>query len=80
MMAACNADKGITAMFPQTMRAKFSLHSPLQRIVEPNEVAAAVYFMSTDTSSAITGENIPVTTGFEIGTGQPKHQKNNHVY
>lgn len=61
-----------TAMFPQTMKERFSQNSPLQRIVEPSEVAAAIYFMSTEASSAITGENIPVTAGFEIGTGQPK--------
>lgn len=59
-------------MFPQTMKERFSQNSPLQRIVEPSEVAAAIYFMSTEASSAITGENIPVTAGFEIGTGQPK--------
>ncbi|WP_420214282.1 SDR family oxidoreductase [Limosilactobacillus mucosae] len=61
-----------TAMFHQTMKERFSQNSPLQRIVEPSEVAAAIYFMSTEASSAITGENIPVTAGFEIGTGQPK--------
>ena len=27
--------------------------------------------MSTDLSSAITGETIPVTAGFELSTGQP---------
>lgn len=30
-----------------------------------------VFFMSTDDSSAITDETIPVTAGFEISTGQP---------
>lgn len=60
-----------TNMFPQEMKETFSKNSPLNRIVEPEEVAQAVYFMATDASSAITGETIPVTAGFEISTGQP---------
>ena len=60
-----------TNMFPQEMKAVFSKNSPIGRIVEPEEIAKAVYFMSTDLSSAITGETIPVTAGFELSTGQP---------
>lgn len=60
-----------TSMFPQDMKATFSKNSPIGRIVEPEEIAKAVYFMSTDLSSAITGETIPVTAGFELSTGQP---------
>lgn len=60
-----------TSMFPQDMKGAFAKNSPLGRIVEPEEVAKVVYFMSTDDSSAITGETIPVTAGFEISTGQP---------
>ena len=71
-IASVSGMAGDYAMFPQTMKERFSQNSPLQRIVEPSEVAAAIYFMSTEASSAITGENIPVTAGFEIGTGQPK--------
>lgn len=57
-----------TSMFPQEMKSAFSKSSPLGRIVEPDEVAKVVFFMSTDDSSAITGETIPVTAGFEIST------------
>lgn len=60
-----------TSMFPQEMKGAFSKNSPLGRIVEPAEVAKVVYFMATEDSSAITGETIPVTAGFEISTGQP---------
>ena len=59
-------------MFPQDMKGTFAKNSPLNRIVEPEEVANAVYFLSTDEASAITGETLPVTAGFEISTGQPK--------
>ena len=61
-----------TPMFPQDMKGTFAKNSPLNRIVEPEEVANAVYFLSTDEASAITGETLPVTAGFEISTGQPK--------
>ena len=61
-----------TSMFPQELKKVFSKNSPLERIVEPDEIAKAVFFMATDASSAITGETIPVTAGFEISTGQPK--------
>ena len=61
-----------TSMFPQEFKEAFSQNSPLGRIVEPEEIAKAVFFMATDASSAITGETIPVTAGFEISTGQPR--------
>lgn len=53
------------------MKSAFSKNSPLGCIVEPDEVVKVVFFMSTDDSSAITDETIPVTAGFEIFTGQP---------
>lgn len=59
-----------TPLFHQD-KQKFAKNSPLNRIVEPEEVAAAIYFVASATGSAITGEVIPVTAGFEISTGQP---------
>lgn len=59
-----------TSMFPQEMKEIFSQNSPLGRIVEPEEIAKTVYFMSTDDSSPITDETIPITAGFELSTGQ----------
>lgn len=59
-----------TPLFHQD-KQKFAEHSPLHRIIEPEEVAAAIYFVASAAGSAITGENIPVTAGFEISTGQP---------
>ena len=60
-----------TPLFPADQIDRFSKHSPLGRIVQPEEIAQAVYFAATSASSAMTGENIPITAGFEIGTGQP---------
>lgn len=59
-----------TPLFHQD-KQKFTQNSPLNRIVEPEEVAAAIYFVTSPAASAITGETIPVTAGFEISTGQP---------
>lgn len=61
-----------TSMFPQEFKEAFRQNSPLWRIVEPEKIAKAVFFMATDASSAITGETIPVTAGFEISTGLPR--------
>lgn len=63
-------DSTNTSMFFQKMKEAFSQNSPLNRIVEPKEIAKTVYFMSTDDSRAITGETITVTAGFELSTGQ----------
>ena len=59
-----------TPLFHQD-KQKFAKNSPLNRIVEPEEVATAIYFVASPAASAITGEVIPVTAGFEISTGQP---------
>ena len=59
-----------TPLFHQD-KQKFAKNSPLNRIVEPEEVTAAIYFVASPAASAITGEVIPVTAGFEISTGQP---------
>lgn len=59
-----------TPLFHQD-KQKFAKSSPLNRIVELEEVAAAIYFVASPATSAITGEVIPVTAGFEISTGQP---------
>ncbi|KRL05092.1 SDR family NAD(P)-dependent oxidoreductase [Liquorilactobacillus oeni] len=55
---------------PQVIK-QFKEASPLGRIVEPEEIAKVIYFLASEDSHAITGENIPVSTGFEIYSGQP---------
>lgn len=61
-----------TPLFPQDQIKRFGQSSPLGRIVQPQEIAEAVYFAATEASSAMTGETIPITAGFEIKTGQPR--------
>ncbi len=51
---------------------EFAKVNPLKRICEPEEVAKAMYFLSTDESSYCNGVNLPVTGGLEVHTGQPK--------
>lgn len=60
-----------TPLFPADQVKRFGHYSPLGRIVQPEEIAQAVYFAATPASSAMTGETIPITAGFEIKTGQP---------
>ncbi|KGO32053.1 SDR family NAD(P)-dependent oxidoreductase [Oenococcus alcoholitolerans] len=63
-----------TPMFqanPQSVIDQFKSASPLKRLVEPEQVAKTIYFLASDDSDPITGENIPVSTGFEIHSGQP---------
>ncbi|WP_261324433.1 SDR family NAD(P)-dependent oxidoreductase [Rhizobium leguminosarum] len=42
-------------------------HTPLSRAVEPREVASVVYFLASEESSMITGEEILVDGGFTSG-------------
>ena len=38
--------------------------TPLQRLIEPREIAEAVAFLCSDRASAITGINLPVDGGW----------------
>ncbi|SYW14258.1 SDR family NAD(P)-dependent oxidoreductase [Oenococcus oeni] len=63
-----------TPMFqtnPQAVIDKFKKASPLKRLAEPEQIAKVMYFLASDDSNPITGENIPVSAGFEIYSGQP---------
>lgn len=64
-----------TPMFqgnPEEVKAAYRNGSPLKRIAEPEEIANVAYFLVSDQASAITGQNIGVSMGYGIWTGQPK--------
>ena len=54
------AIRGITE---EQARAEFTSASPLGRMVEAGEVAAACAFLASDGSAAVTGEDLNVTAG-----------------
>ncbi|WP_300561169.1 SDR family oxidoreductase [Companilactobacillus sp.] len=64
-----------TPMFqqnPQSVIDEFVEASPMKKLVEPEDVAKTMYFLTTDGAKSITGQNIPVTAGFGVWSSQPK--------
>jgi len=64
-----------TPMFqknPQDVIDRFVEVSPMNKIVEPEDIANTMYFLATDDAKSITGQNIPVTAGFGIYSSQPQ--------
>ena len=53
-------------------KAAYRNDSPLKRIAEPEEIANVAYFLVSDQTSAITGQNVGASMGYGIWTGQPK--------
>lgn len=51
---------------------KYACASPMKRICRPEEIAKAVYFLSSDEASYCNGVNLPVTGGLDVHSGQPK--------
>jgi NAD(P)-dependent dehydrogenase (short-subunit alcohol dehydrogenase family) len=49
---------------PQKAAAAFAAMSPLGRIGEPEEIAAAALFFASDASSFVTGAALPVDGGY----------------
>lgn len=63
-----------TPMFqanPPAVIKKFNEASPLGHIVEPQDIAQAVWFLVNGESASITGVNLPVSTGYEVYSNQP---------
>jgi NAD(P)-dependent dehydrogenase (short-subunit alcohol dehydrogenase family) len=48
--------------------ARLAEASALQRLVEAEEIAAAVAFLASDLASGITGANVPVDAGYLVAT------------
>jgi NAD(P)-dependent dehydrogenase (short-subunit alcohol dehydrogenase family) len=53
---------------PQTLKA-VTMHTPLQRIGEPHEIAGAAVFLASDASTYVTGQAIVVDGGSTTGVG-----------
>ncbi len=53
---------------PQTLAA-VTMHTPLQRIGEPNEIAGAAVFLASPASTYVTGQAIVVDGGSTTGVG-----------
>jgi NAD(P)-dependent dehydrogenase (short-subunit alcohol dehydrogenase family) len=53
---------------PDTLKA-VTLHTPLQRIGEPHEIAGAAVFLASDASTYVTGQAIVVDGGSTTGVG-----------
>jgi NAD(P)-dependent dehydrogenase (short-subunit alcohol dehydrogenase family) len=53
---------------PQTLKA-VTMHTPLQRIGEPHEIAGAAVFLASDASTFVTGQAIVVDGGSTTGVG-----------
>jgi meso-butanediol dehydrogenase/(S,S)-butanediol dehydrogenase/diacetyl reductase len=69
-----NPGPTMTPMFksnPQSVIDEFAQASPLGKLVKPEDIARTMYFLASEESDPITGENIPVSAGFEVYSGQP---------
>jgi len=63
-----------TPMFmanPPEVVAQFEQANPLKRIAKPEDIARVMYFLASDESDPINGENLPVSGGLEQHSGQP---------
>ncbi|MGI9296982.1 MAG: 3-oxoacyl-ACP reductase FabG [Gammaproteobacteria bacterium] len=57
----------MTARLPAEMRARLASQTPLGRAGSPQEVAAAVVFLASDSASYITGHTLQVNGGMIMG-------------
>jgi NAD(P)-dependent dehydrogenase (short-subunit alcohol dehydrogenase family) len=48
----------------KAMEQRLLEHTPMGRLVEPEEVAAAILFLASDAASMITGATLPVDGGW----------------
>lgn len=58
-------DPGLADGAPERI-ASFVRHAPLGRVVEPGEIAAAILFLASAESSAITGQTLVVDAGVTL--------------
>ena len=60
-------DTDMTAALPQDRRDTYLAAIPAKRFAAPQEVAAAVRFLSSDDAAYITGAVLPVDGGLGMG-------------
>ncbi|WP_103565334.1 SDR family oxidoreductase [Actinomadura rubteroloni] len=60
-------DTALTADLSPRQRDAFLARTPLRRPITPQEVAAAVHFLTQDCAAAVTGAVLPVDGGFGMG-------------
>ena len=61
----------MTAGMSRSQIDKFVDRTPLGRIAEPADIAAAIAFLASDDARFITGVNLPVDGGVSASNGQP---------
>ena len=61
LIEAGGADRGVDAMFEHTERK-----APLKRNITAEEVGKTAVYLTSDLSSAVTGETVFVDAGFNI--------------
>jgi NAD(P)-dependent dehydrogenase (short-subunit alcohol dehydrogenase family) len=60
------AQSSTTGRPVEELRAEYESQSPLQRLVDPRDVAAAVAFLAGDGARSITGEDLNVSAGITM--------------
>jgi NAD(P)-dependent dehydrogenase (short-subunit alcohol dehydrogenase family) len=56
----------VTGRSTEDLRTEFAAESPLRRLVDPEDVAAAVVYLGGDGSRSITGEDLNVNAGIAM--------------
>lgn len=60
-------DQGhVSGRDPGHLRTEFAEQSPLKRLVEPDDVAAAVVFLASHDARSVTGEDVNVSAGITM--------------
>jgi NAD(P)-dependent dehydrogenase (short-subunit alcohol dehydrogenase family) len=62
----CVSPGGVKRDQPSELQARYSARVPMGRMVDADEVSAAVVFLASPASSGITGENILVDGGLHV--------------